>query len=202
MTVRRVNGSYYAATNNGDGTWSLPQGDISALAAGTYDVVAAGVNASGIAAFDPTVNELTVDTTSPTATITAPTSPVIAAVNSIAIQFSEPVRELLAAEPAVDAHRNGATASEPLEGATLTTTDNQNWTLGNLAGLTAAPGTYVLTLVGQGSTITDTSGNPLLTNATASWATGNPAVTSISSHRIELSPTPRASSMPSPSTRA
>ncbi len=47
VTVR-VNGSYYAATNNGNGTWSLPRGDISAaLAAGIYNVVAAGVNTSG-----------------------------------------------------------------------------------------------------------------------------------------------------------
>ena len=83
VTVR-VNGSSYAATNNGDGTWSLPQGDISTLGAGTYNVVATGVNTSGTAAFASTVNQLSIDTTSPTVTITAP-GPDVSPVNSIAI---------------------------------------------------------------------------------------------------------------------
>ena len=45
------------------------------LGAGVYDVVATGVNTSGVVAFDPTVNELSVDTTSPTVVITSPASP-------------------------------------------------------------------------------------------------------------------------------
>ena len=170
----RVNGSSYAATNNGDGTWSLPQGDISALAAGTYNVVATGVNASGVAAFNSTVNQLSINTTLPTATITAPTSPV----NSVAIHFSEPVENFTLQDLQLTLATSGAPASEPLEGATLTTSDNQNWTLGNLANLTTVHGTYVLTLDGLESTITDLSGNPLVTNASTSWAVG-PVVLSI-----------------------
>ena len=170
VTVR-VNGSYYAATNNADGTWSLPQGDISALGAGSYNVLVAGINTSGIMAFASTVNQLSVGVTTPTATITAPTSPAVSPVNSIAIQFSEPVENFtlqdlqLTFTPAA----GGAAASEPLEGATLTTTNDQNWTLGNLAGLTAPFGAYSLTLVGLGSTVTDMFGNPLLTNASTTW---------------------------------
>ena len=80
VTVR-VNGSYYAATNNGNGTWSLPQGDVSALGTGTYDVVVIGTNTSGMLAFDSTVNELSIGTTSPTATITAPASPSVSPVS-------------------------------------------------------------------------------------------------------------------------
>ena len=107
----RVNGSSYAATNNGDGTWSLPQGDISALAAGTYNVVATGVNASGVAAFNSTVNQLSINTTLPTATITAPTSPV----NSVAIHFSEPVENFTLQDLQLTLATSGAPASEPLE---------------------------------------------------------------------------------------
>ena len=188
VTVR-VNGSCYAAINNGDGTWSLPRGDISpALGSGTYDVVATGVNASGIVALDPTVNELSVDTTPPTATIPSPTALLV---NSISILFSEPVQNFTLQDLQLTFAGGGPAASEPLEGATLTTTNNQNWTLGNLSGLTAASGTYTLTLAGLGSTITDLSGNPLLTGATVSWAPG-PMVLSINTSGANVT---RASSV-------
>ena len=45
ITVR-VAGTYYPAINNGDGTWTLPKGEIvSALANGTYDVLAIATDA-------------------------------------------------------------------------------------------------------------------------------------------------------------
>ena len=178
VTVR-VNGSYYAATNNGDGAWSLPQGDISALGTGTYDVVAAGVNTSGIEAFDPTLNELSVGMTAPTASITAPTSPTVSPLNSIAIHFSEPVENFTLQNLQLTLTSGNVTASEPLEGATLSTTDNQNWTLGNLSALTNGLGTYSLTVSAAGWELTDFFGNPLMTNASTSWTMGYPAVQSI-----------------------
>ena len=167
----RVNGSYYAATNNGDGTWSLPRGDISALAGGTYNVVAAGVNTSGIAAFDPTLNELSVGTTSPTVSIAAVTpNPSMAPITSLAIHFSAPVENFTPqALQLTFTASGGATASDPLEGATLTTTDNQNWTLGNLSGLDSQVGTYQLAVVPLGSNITDLGGDPLIVGAAISW---------------------------------
>jgi hypothetical protein len=45
--------------------------------------------------------------------------------------------------------RDGAPVS--LSGATLTTSNNVTWTLGNLSGLTDPAGTYVLTLTAAGS---------------------------------------------------
>jgi hypothetical protein len=54
---------------------------------------------------------------------------------------------------------------------TLTTTDNITFTLGNLAGLTAEPGDYVLALVSAGSGITDGVGNPLAAGASDAWRT-------------------------------
>ena len=50
-----------------------------------------------------------------------------------------------------------------LSGATLTTSNNVTWTLGNLSGLTSPTGTYVLTLTAAGSGIADPIGNPLAT---------------------------------------
>ena len=110
-------------------------------------------------------------TTPPTASITSPASPTLSPPSSIAIHFSEPVENftLQDLQLTLTSTSGGAAASEPLEGAILTTTDTQNWTLGNLAGLTTASGTYVLTLVGLGSTVTDTFGNPLLTSASTSF---------------------------------
>jgi autotransporter-associated beta strand protein len=176
----RVNGSYYGAVNNGDGTWSLAQNDISALGNGSYDVVVVGVNTSGVVAFDSTVNELSVGTTSPTAVILSPTSPTVSPVNTIAIDFSEPVNGFTLQDLQLTLAVGGAVASEPLMGATLTTTDNQNWMLGNLSGLTALSGTYNLILTGLASTVTDIYGNPLVTNGSASWTKAFPAVQSIS----------------------
>ena len=54
---------------------------------------------------------------------------------------------------------------------TLTTTDNVTFTLGNLAGITTAPGDYKLTLEADGSGITDPAGNLLVTDAMETWRT-------------------------------
>ena len=184
VSVRVYNGSYYtyyAATNNGDGTWSLPRGDISTLANGTYDLVVAGVNTSGIVAFNTTATDLIVDTTSPTVTITAPSSGLIPAA-SIPITFSEPVQDFSLQNLHLTFTPSGSsTATEPLEAATLTTTNDQNWTLGNLSGLTSATGAYSLTLSDAGGGVTDADGNVLATNASATWIMGITTTTTLSS---------------------
>ena len=165
VTVR-VNGTYYAATNNGDGTWTLPYGALTSLPTGTYNVTAMAIDSAKRAAFDSTLAELRIDSAVPTATIT-PVSPDPrnSPVNSVSIQFSEPVghfdiRDLYLALKGLSA---------PITGATLSTTDNQTWTLGNLAGLTAAAGTYVLTLQGVGSGIVDLAGNELIVGPSDTW---------------------------------
>ena len=70
-----VNGTTYAATNNGDGTWTLADNTIApALADGTYDVSVTATDALGNAGTDGSTNELTVDTTAPVVTVTGLTT--------------------------------------------------------------------------------------------------------------------------------
>jgi hypothetical protein len=173
VTVR-VAGTYYTTINNGDGTWTLPEGAIvSPLAVGTYDVLAVAFDASGNVTFDSVVNELTVSPAPVTANIAAvaPT-PRITPVNSIAITFSEPVTGFDIADLLLA--RDGVTVS--LTGATLTTTDQQHWTLGNLSALTTATGDYQLTLTASGSGITGPVGNALAADASVIWETRPPLV--------------------------
>ncbi len=70
VVVVTVNGTPYAATNNGDGTWTLPDNTIApTLADGVYDVTAQGTNADPFMISDSTTDELTIDTTAPAVTI-------------------------------------------------------------------------------------------------------------------------------------
>ena len=163
----RVNGTWYGVAND-NGIWTLPTGDISAsLPNGTFDVAAFGANTTGSSAYDTTVNELTVSTTAPTVAITQPTSPTTSSLGSIAIQFSEPISNFSLQN--LQLTLNGI--SLPLDGTTLTTADNQIWTLNNLSGLTDAAGVYNLAVSDAGWGVTDSYGNLLSTNASTSWTT-------------------------------
>jgi hypothetical protein len=63
-----VGGADYAAVNHGDGTWTLADDTVAALADGTYNVtVTASIN--GLENTDKTVNELKVDTMAPVVAI-------------------------------------------------------------------------------------------------------------------------------------
>ena len=96
------------------------------------------IDASGNVAFDATIGELVIDTTAPTVSIAAVTpNPRVSPVDSIAIQFSEPV----AGFGLEDLQFTLGGVSLPLNGATLTTSDQQNWTLGNLSAMTAPSAT-------------------------------------------------------------
>jgi hypothetical protein len=169
VTVR-VSGTYYAATNNGDGTWTVPYGALTPLGTGTYNVTAMAIDNAKQVAFDSTLAELRIDGTAPTATIT-PVSPDPrdSPVDSVAIEFSEAVTHL----DIRDFYLTLDGLSAPITGATLSTADNRTWTLGNLAGLTAAGGAYVLTLQGVGSGIVDLAGNELMVGASDAWMLGS-----------------------------
>jgi len=170
-----VGGRYYAAGNNGDDTWTLPDNAIQpALADGTYEVTICAADAAGRVAFDTSTEELVIsaggDVTPPTADVTDVTpDPRTTPVDQIEIVFSEPVTGL-------DLPDLGLTLDGGAElltgGESLSTSDHVTWTLAALGGKTAAPGTYTLVLTAAGSGIEDAAGNPLAGDASDSWVMG------------------------------
>jgi hypothetical protein len=109
---------------------------------------------------------ITNDDVSPTVSIAAVAPSLrVTPLGSIAIQFSKPIVGFDLAD--LQLTRDGVSVS--LTGATLTTTDQQNWTLGNLAGITSPIGIYQLTLTATGSGIADQAGNPLLVGSSTVW---------------------------------
>jgi hypothetical protein len=94
----------------------------------------------------------------------------LTSVGSVTIQFSGPVVGFDLA----DLQLTRDSLSVPLSGATLTTTDQQTWTLGNLADITSSIGAYQLTLAASGSGIADVAGNALAAGAITTWQTVTP----------------------------
>ncbi len=146
--VVNVGGTDYTATNNGDGTWILPNDAIAtALADGTYEVLATATDPGANAATDNTTNELTIDTVAPTVGI-----------NSLITNDSRPALSGTVNDPT-------ATVIVNVAGTNYTATNNQNgtWTLADDAIATAlVDGTYEVV-----ATATDPANN------TASDATTN-----------------------------
>jgi hypothetical protein len=151
-------------------TWTL--GGLDALTAlsgnYTFTLVAA---ASGIA--DAAANLLTAGASTSWATDSIAPTAVVAAVipnprnttlGQLAITFSEPVEGFSLSRLTLT--RNGGgnllTAAQ-----TLTTSDGLAWTLGNLAGITAAEGNYVLSVSTTG--VTDPAGNVLAAVSPRTW---------------------------------
>jgi hypothetical protein len=70
-----VDGQTHTATNNGDGTWTLPGTSLSpSLTDGTYDISVNATDVAGNGSSDATTNELTIDTVAPIGSISAPTA--------------------------------------------------------------------------------------------------------------------------------
>ncbi len=136
-----INGATYTATNNEDGTWSLPAGTIApALTDATYDVVVTATDAAGNSSPDPTSNELTIDTTAPTGTIT-PVAPSITNSPALSGTITDPT----------------AVVTVVIDGVTYTATNHEDGTWSLPAGTIApalTPGTHTATV-----TFSDAAGN-------------------------------------------
>lgn len=126
------------------------------------------------------------DIAAPSLSIAAPSPGVRrTAVDSLVVAASEPISQFNLADLRLT--RDGG--ANLLTGAqSLTSADGKTWTLGNLAGLTAASGRYTLTLTAAGSGIVDASGNPLSQNAQTTWVMDTSAPTASIS---PVSPTSR-----------
>jgi len=136
-----------------NGAWSLPEGAVSRRypVEPTIFWVCAS-NASGQTAFDATIYELTIDATAPRQH--PRDRPGKHALDSLAIQFSEPSMastSKIFASRAMNQHAAGR--------GNLNLRRQHPWTLGNLAGVTAAPGNYALTVIATART------SPIFRNA-------------------------------------
>lgn len=88
-------------------------------------------------------------------------------VDSITITFTEAVTGFELAD--LQLFRAGTPQNLLTAAQTLTTSNGVTWTLGNLAGITSADGSYTLTLVSAVSGIADAAGNSLPSDASDTW---------------------------------
>jgi hypothetical protein len=170
-----LNGIFYAATNNGDYTWTLPgTAFAAALPDGAYPVMATAVDSSGNLGFSAAGNNLLIDTIAPTVQVSGVTpDPRNTAIPQLQIVFSEPVTGFSLA----DLRLTCDGASDLLTDAqTLSTTDNTTWTLGGLATATSDAGNYVLSLAAACANIQDATGNALVASAAVSWTVLSPLI--------------------------
>ncbi|MFM8414285.1 MAG: PA14 domain-containing protein [Planctomycetota bacterium] len=86
-------------------------------------------------------------------------------VASVAITFSAAVNGFAVGDLLLT--RDGTAV--PLAGATLTTSDDRQFVLGSLTGVTSTSGTYVLSLPAATAGITDKQGEAFTQSATATW---------------------------------
>lgn len=114
------------------------------------------------------------DTTLPLAQISAVASPTNAAVASLTITFSEAILgfQITDLSLTLDGGADLLGGSQ-----TLTQDSDTVYTLSGLAAVTAAPGTYLLTLPAAGSGIVDLAGNAMTTDVTRQWVVDTTAPT-------------------------
>ncbi len=168
--VVTVDGNVYAATNNGNGTWTLANNTITpALAEGTYDVVVTATDVAGNPpGTDATTNELVIDTTAPSAPVVNPltttdTTPILTGT------FDS------ADSPGLSVAVNGVTYV--LGSDAELTNAGDDWTLNLSAIAPLADGTYEVTAIATdaaGNPTTDASSNELFIDATGPAVTVNP----------------------------
>ena len=158
-------------TMSGDGTYTTGPVQLGTTAGTDYIAVdwtdpTTGATVNLEMSSPPTV-QVYQDTTQPTVTIAPVASgPTTAPVDSIAIRFSKPVQGFALDSLLLTLNGNRV----PLAGATLTSGDDEHWTLGNLAGLTTAGGSYELSFADDGAGITDDAipvPNPLAIGSSA-----------------------------------
>ncbi|MGB2820196.1 MAG: CotH kinase family protein, partial [Phycisphaerae bacterium] len=158
-------------TSSNNVTWTL--GGLTGLtsAEGTYTLT---LTAAGSGIQDAAGNGLAADASDTWQIIgVAPMADVIdvspdprnSSVDEIGIVFTEAVSGFDITDLSLTV--NGG--ADLLTAEPLSSADNITWTLGGLAGLTAADGTYTLTLTAAGSGIQDLAGNPLAGDASDVW---------------------------------
>ncbi len=159
-----ISGQTFTATNNGNGTWTLPAGTLAPLSNGTFNVVATATDPAGNSSSDPSNNEVTVDNSIPTVTV-----------NTLTTNDRTP-----ALTGTVD--ENDATITVTVAGQTRSATNNGNgtWTLADGSLSTLADGTYDVAVVATdaiGNMGMDGTANELTVDSTAPVVSVTPRVT-------------------------
>lgn len=148
------------------------------------------VDAAGNRAAGRTLLSWGVDAHAPTVDITQILNNASGVADSVTFAFSEPVTGFNLSD--VRLTRGGVSVLTSAQ--TLTTEDSRIWTLGNLAPVASAVGTYTVSLSPVGTGIADLAGNPLAGSAVRSWtrtiATQGPRATI-----VDVSPDPRNSAV-------
>ena len=168
-----VNGTIYTATNNGDGTWTLPDNTITIpLANGTYDIAVTAADPLGNTGADTTTNELTINSAAPSVAITP-----------LATKDSTPKLTGTVSDPT-------AVVKVTVNGTTYTATNNGDgtWTLpDNTIAPALADGKYNVTVSATdtlGNTGTDATTNELTIDATAPVVAVSPLTTNDSTPKL------------------
>ncbi|HEY2416219.1 MAG TPA: pre-peptidase C-terminal domain-containing protein [Pirellulaceae bacterium] len=157
-----------AAVTGSDDTWAIDLSNVTTQD-GTY-VLTLKASGSGIidgsnqALASDAADGFTIDATNPTADIVdISPDPRTTFVGNVTVNFSESVTGVDISD--FNLTRNGTSVS--LAGLTVNGSGSQ-YTV-NLASVTSADGSYVLTLVAANSGIVDAQNNPLTVNASDSW---------------------------------
>ena len=129
-----VGGSDYVATNNGDGTWTLANDAVAALAEGIYNVTVSATDAAGNVGTEANPDELEIDLTLPVVSVDA-------------LVTNDTTPELTGLVDDVN-----ATVSVNVDGNDYVATNNGNgtWTLANDAVAALAEGIYNVTVSATG----------------------------------------------------
>ena len=143
-----VDGQVYAATNNGDGTWKLPDNTIADLTTGTYEVEVTATDVAGNAGTDGTTNELVIDDISPVVTVNSLTT------NDVSPELTGSIDDAV------------ATVVVTVSGVDYPATNNGDgtWTLASGIIADLAEGTYDVVVVatdGVGNAGTDATSDEL-----------------------------------------
>ncbi|QOV88728.1 PKD domain-containing protein [Humisphaera borealis] len=162
---------------------------------GTYSIVVQPnqvFDNVGNAVTTPTVIEtfdVNIEKVVPTVTIGAVSpNPRNTSVGSITVNFSELVSGFDLSD--ISLTRNGVPVS--LAGATISTTGNISFTIGNLSSVTTSGGAYTLTVNAAGAGIIDDAGNALASGSTVSWTTDVSKPTAVASASSVTAPTSAA----------
>jgi fibronectin type 3 domain-containing protein len=180
-----VNGQSRAATNNGNGTWTLADNVLAALPDGVYNVAATATDAANNVGSDATTNELTIDTVAPIVTVTP------RATNDPTPSLTGTINDPAAA---VVVTVNGQTRS-------ATNLGNGNWSLPDNSLATLPDGVYNVSVtatdaannVGSDATtneLTIDSAAPVVTVATLTTSDNTPALSgTVSADAVTVSVT-------------